>query len=105
MPDDSGVALTMLAIGVAVAATGVAVRLRGEPRLLATYTGATDPEYAAEHGGNAVAATGLLFAAYGAADLVWGLPAWTVAALVSAGTVGAFWAAARAQGDRPRRQD
>lgn len=98
MPDDPAAALTMLAVGLAVAASGVYVRLREQPALLASYTNATDPEYAAEHGGNAVAATGLLFAAYGAADLVWALPAWTVAALVGAGTVGAFWTAVRAQG-------
>jgi len=98
MPDAPAGAFTMLAVGVVVATTGVYVRLRNEPRLLSTYTGTADPEHAAEHGGNAVAATGLLFAAYGAADLLWSLPAWTVAALVGAGTVGAFWAAARAPG-------
>jgi len=91
-------ALTVLLVGLAVAASGVSVRRRAQPALLANYTGATDSEYAAEHAGNAVAATGLLVAAYGVADLVWGLPAWTVAALVGVGTVGAFWAAVRAQG-------
>ncbi|SEW19227.1 hypothetical protein [Halobacterium jilantaiense] len=98
MPCGSAAALMMLLVGVSVAATGVYVRLRADPSLLANYTGATDPEYAAEHGGNAAAATGLVVAVYGAADLVWSLPAWTVAAVVGAGTVGAFWAAVRAQG-------
>jgi len=98
MPGGRAAALTTLLVGVAVTASGVYVRLREQPALLANYTDATDPEYAAEHAGNAVAATGLLVAVYGAADLVWPLPEWTVAALVGAGTVGAFWAAARAQG-------
>lgn len=98
MADDPVAALTVLAVGLAVAASGVYVRVRGRAALLANYTGGTDPAYAAEHGGNAVAATGLLLAAYGAADLAWRLPEWTVAALVAAVTVGAFWAAARAQG-------
>lgn len=98
MTSDPAAAVTVLAVGLAVAATGFYVRLRGQPALLANYTDATDPEYAAEHGGNAVAATGLVVAAYGAADLAWDLPEWTVAGLVGAATVGAFWAAARAQG-------
>ena len=98
MPADPAAALTVLATGLAVAASGVYVRLRGQPALLANYTNATDPEYAAEHGGNAVAGAGLVLAAYGAADLVWGLPEWTVAGLVAAVTAAAFWAAARAQG-------
>jgi len=98
MTDGPGAALATLAVGLAVAASGLYVRFGGRPALLSTYTGAADPEHAAEHGGNAVAATGLLLAAYGAADLAWSLPSWTVAVLVGAGTVGAFWAAARAQG-------
>lgn len=98
MLDGHAAALVTLATGIVVAAGGAAIRLRGQTALLANYTDATDPEYAAVHGGNAVVATGLLFAAYGAADLVWALPEWTIAVLVGVGTIGAFWTAVRAQG-------
>ncbi|MFB6271094.1 MAG: hypothetical protein ABEH83_14210 [Halobacterium sp.] len=99
MPDDATTAAwTLVAVGALVAALGAYVRVRQRADLLANYHGATTPEYAAVHGGNAVAATGLFVAAYGAAMLVWGLPEWTVFVAALGVMAGALWAAARAQG-------
>lgn len=89
---------TFVAVGVGVAVLGAYIRSRTRADLLANYHGATTPEYAAVHGGNAVAATGVLFAAYGVALATWGLPEWTIVPLALAVMAGALWAAARAQG-------
>lgn len=99
MPSDAAVAgWTFVAVGVGVALLGAYIRRGRRADLLANYHGATSPEYAAEHGGNAVAATGALFAAYGYALAMWGLPEWTIVPLSLAVMAGALWAAARAQG-------
>lgn len=99
MPDDATVAAwVFVVVGALVAALGALIRLRRRADLLANYHGATTPEYAAIHGGNAVAATGLFVVAYGAAMLVWELPAWTVFVVSLVVMAGALWSAARAQG-------
>ncbi|MFB6072118.1 MAG: hypothetical protein ABEJ88_04030 [Halobacterium sp.] len=99
MPSEEVVAAwTFLAVGVGVAAVGAYIRVRRRADLLANYHGATSPEYAAVHAGNAVAATGAFVAAYGYAMLRFGLPEWTVLVASLAVTAGALWAAARAQG-------
>jgi len=99
VPDDATVAAwVFVVVGALVAALGALIRLRRRADLLANYHGATTPEYAAIHGGNAVAATGLFVVAYGAAMLVWELPAWTVFVVSLVVMAGALWSAARAQG-------
>ena len=91
-------ALVFAAVGVLVAATGVYVRVRRRAGLLANYDGTADPEYAAVHAGNAVAAAGAAMVAYAAADAYWRLPEWAVFAPILAVAALAFLAAARAQG-------
>jgi hypothetical protein len=99
MAEDATVAAVgFVATGLLVALLGAYVRVHREADLLANYHGATTPEYAAVHGGNAVLWAGLFVVAYGAAMLVWDLPEWTVVAAALVVTAGAFWAAARAQG-------
>mgnify|MGYP006311228055 CR=1 FL=1 len=96
--DATVAAATFVAVGVLVALLGAYVRVHRRADLLANYHGATSPEYAAVHAGNAVAATGAFFAAYGVALYVFALPEWTVLVAALVATAGAFWAAARAQG-------
>ncbi|CQH61549.1 uncharacterized protein HHUB_3481 [Halobacterium hubeiense] len=95
MPTDS---LVLAAVGVLLVAVALFVRVRRRADLLANYDKSADPEYAAVHAGNAVAAAGAVLVAYGAADAYWEFPEWTVFVPILAVVALAFLAAARAQG-------